>query len=334
MFYSKKGLLGTEYIGKFITMENINTLITRGAYENLNIAGAKDGGIRKYYDEWLRLADGKDVFIYQGASVGKWTDIFYENRKENVTYYIAQTLGMKDENPVDGESFSIVFIDGKIELRRSLPYTTYVAKDRIDFSTEVTDPQIIQKMENTMETALKFLDRLAELRAQEALLKKEEGKLKEEELKKLVSKVEKIYAVFGVEKTKPLLNKYYKENQMDGDILAPLCEKDWAAYIDWKWEFEDTAHDINRLLKKKGLPPIETDPNIAAAFNNVEAEIIAKHIISQFANEDFCFVMVDTGTDGFYLGLIREDDFTALHEGLADFGYKLERVFTAADMKR
>ena len=160
MYYSKRQLLGAEYEGNVITLSDFE-ILSNGYYSSINGVSA---GIKANRAEWLKAADGKNVFDNFINCVDQYRDTFYTDR-EKLTYYIPASLGMFDGDYYENEDgcYNIILIDDKVELRKSTYEKGWRVKEMLDNSTEVTNPEIIQKMENTFLAAL----RVFELRKEE-----------------------------------------------------------------------------------------------------------------------------------------------------------------------
>lgn len=306
LYYSKRELLGPEYKGNIITSSDFN-ILSNGYYSIINGVSA---GIKADRDEWIKAADSQVVFDNFIVCVDKWSDTFYTNTGENLTSYLPASLCMFDGNYYENEDgcYNVVLIDDKTELRKTTYTRGMLVKERQDNSAEVTDPVIIQKIENTFLAALMVLALREEKR-----LRRKAG------LTELSAKLKPLYTIFGVKSARPILDKYYETEEFDDDILAPLCGKNFLAYIDWKLEYENVCYCLNDLLKKQKVPLIDFDRSKAS----LTGERAAKYFVSQFYNDDVCFVLIDACTDGLYAGLIQKNELSKLEDELKVFNYKI-----------
>ncbi|MDR2729083.1 MAG: hypothetical protein LBB56_08105, partial [Chitinispirillales bacterium] len=254
MYYSKKQLLGAEYTGKVIVLNALNTIMNSSM--SATMTNGVSAGMVAGRDEWLKAADGIDVFDNIIVCNNKWSDTYYTDKNKNLTYYIPAYIAMFDgDYNGNAVQYNIVLVVDKIELRK----TTY-GKDssvelKIDNSKKIWRGKTIRKMENTLLTALKVL----ELRGEKSA-----------------------------------------ETENTDDIIISLSDKDYLAYIDWKLDYDDVCYNFNTLLKKRNIPLMEFEKDNLS----LSGEDAVKYCIRQFHNEDFSFVLIDVGTDGFYVGLI------------------------------
>jgi hypothetical protein len=309
MEYLKKGLLGSEYKGSVITSERIGTLLA--GYDSRMINGASAGkGIHfigfTAPDEWERASDGREVFdtvhIYGKSKFG---NTYHTNERTNQTYYIPDSFYMADYEhtevnchggTISKQRYFVILVGDQIELRMTEKYPG---------SVEVTDQEVIRRMENTVLAALKVL----ELRA-------EENRRQKEERKQMSAKLKPLCALLGVKSIRTVVERFLKDDS--GDALSPLCRLDYAAYIDWKLEYEDVCYNFNRILKKRKLDLVDFDQS--ESNRELLGEDAARECVRQYENEDLCFVLIDTGTDGFYVGLVQKVDVVKLENELETFG--------------
>jgi hypothetical protein len=312
MKYLKKELLGSEYKGDVITPERVQTLLN--GYDSRMINGASAGkGIHfegfTAPDEWEISAKGTDVFdtvhIYGKSKFG---NTFHTNERTNQTYYIPDAFYMTDY-----EHFEINCYGGTLCKQR---YFVVLVGDQIELrmidnnapSVDVTDKAIIRKMENTVLAALKVLE-----------LRVAENRRRKEEQKQLSAKMKPLCNLLGAKNHLTAVKRFLKES--GDDVLSPLCDLNYVAYIDWKLEYEDVCFNFNSVLKKHKIDLADFDKSESNC--ELLGEDAAWACVGQYENEDLCFVLIDTGTDGFYVGLVQKCDTEKLESELQIFGYKL-----------
>ena len=158
LYYSKKELLGSEFSSEIINITNLKKLwLGFLDWDNISV------GTNSNNNKWFIEEADKDIFDNMQTS---YSDLFHgklgvynKNHKiEGISCFIPNGINMFDMDSIS--EFWIVVINDKIELRQ----TDYDYSNKsgfeilIDKSTEITDSNVIQKMENTILAGLKVLE--------------------------------------------------------------------------------------------------------------------------------------------------------------------------------
>ncbi|MEG0276311.1 MAG: hypothetical protein RR630_04705 [Coprobacillus sp.] len=281
IYYGHRSFLGHTYRSDVINVDNVNILFDY-FYNCLinNVSAGKNAGASEEA-LWIKASENQDVFdnIVINKASQSYMDKTYE--RDGVKFYLPFHIGMFDCDSVS--EYHIVMIDNEFELRQTdyhMIKNGLGIKDVIDKHKEITSPDVILKMENTILTALRLIE-----------IKKDLKKLKKEECKKY----RKLYELLGLGKS--VVNKTV--DMIEDDILEPLDQKDIVCYIDWKLEFDDVLYNINRLLSKRKLKKISVESK------KLYGEEAFYDCQKCFHNDEYLLSRIDIGSDGFYICLIR-----------------------------